>query len=42
MYTINLDTVVGILIIVWIIRVVRRILVRARMMKYYGRGRRYY
>lgn len=40
MYTINLDNLVGILFLLWIIRVVRRVLIRARLLKYYDDLRR--
>lgn len=34
MYTINLDNLVCILILLWIVRVVRRVLIRAHRLKY--------
>lgn len=40
MYTINLDNLVGILFLLWIIRVVRRVLIRARLLKHYDDLRR--
>lgn len=40
MYTINLDNLIGILFLLWIIRVVRRVLIRARLLKYYDDLRR--